>query len=205
MVSDVMLRINPKPSDDNPIQPEQVKHWLSSIAAGLTAEWIRKRNGGQVPAQIIRPYDCLVVQSEGETCLSGCCTRYYIQLPANEDGTPLNVLSLPNDGGMVQVLQGQKSFVRLPGIAEMQAHMKLEFADKFTYFARMADKVYLFNGVFPSYCRLTAYVASCDVTGLADEDNFPAPDDVIPAILEQAEKIGLREIGQPLDLQDDGI
>ena len=205
MVGDIMLRINPKPSDDNPIQADQVRHWLGTVSGGIVSDWIRKRNGGAVPAQLIKPYDCLLVEQDTDTCLSGCCTRQYFALPTNSDGEPLDILDLPGDAGIVQVLQGQKSIVRLPGIAELQSYRKLEFADKFAYFARMGDRVYLFGGVFPSYCRLTAYIASCDISGMGDGENFPAPDEVIPLILAEAEKIGRAQIAQPKDLQDDGI
>ena len=84
-------------------------------------------------------------------------------------------------------------------------NLKLEFSKGFVYFSRVGDRVYLFNGIFPSYCHLSAHIASCDSTDLADTDNYPTVDEVIPLILEEAEKIGAREIGKPQDLQDDGI
>jgi len=40
---------------------------------------------------------------------------------------------------------------------------------------------------------------------MADTENYPTIDELIPSILEQAEKIGLRELQTKIDLQDDGI
>lgn len=206
MISDVELRLShAKPSDDFAIPREQIRFWLDTASASLMSEWIKKRNGGEVPAQIIKPYDCLLVQTETDTCIGNCNTRQHIQLPQNSDGTTKGILALPNDGGIVQLLQGSNQIMRVTNIAQLGMNLKLEFSSKFAYFVRVADKIYLFNGVFPSYCKLTAYIASCDTTDMADTENYPTIDELIPSILEQAEKIGLRELQTKIDLQDDGI
>lgn len=205
MISDVALRLNPKPSDDFVIDKDQIRFWLDSIAPTLNADWINKKNGGEVPPQLIKPYDCLVVKSEEVACISGCNTRYYIELPKNSDGTVKSILSLPEDKGIVQLLQGNKPILRVSSMAKLQMALKLEFAGGFSYYNRVNDKIYLFNGIFPSYCKLTAFIASCDSTDLDDEDSYPTVDDVVPMILEEAEKIGTKELSKKIDLQDDGI
>lgn len=206
MISDVELRLSHgKPSDDFSVTREQIRFWIDSLASTLNSDWIKKKNGGEVPPQLILPYDCLLVQKETPICINNCNTRFYVQLPVNSDGTPKSILSLPNDGGVVQLLQGQKPLMRVTNIAQLQMALKLEFSDGFSYFSRVADKIYVFNGIFPSYCKLTAYIASCDSTDLSDEDNYPTVDDVVPMILEEAEKIGSKQLNQKLDLQDDGI
>jgi len=205
MISDVHLRLNPKPSDDMSVNRKQIRFWLDSVAGSLTSDWIKKKNGGEVPAQIIQSFDCLIVQTEEEQCINGCNTKYYFELPKNPDSSVKSILSLPGDAGLVQVLQGTKQLIRVTNIAQVQLQMKLEFSNGFVYFSRVGDRVYLFNGVFPSYCHLSAHIASCDSTGMDESENYPTVDEVIPMILEEAEKIGTREIGKPKDLQDDGI
>ena len=78
MISDVELRLShAKPSDDFAIPREQIRFWLDTASASLMSEWIKKRNGGEVPAQIIKPYDCLLVQTEEDTCVGSCNTYNY--------------------------------------------------------------------------------------------------------------------------------
>ncbi len=50
-----------------------------------------------------------------------------------------------------------------------------------------------------------AHIASCDTTDLSESDNYPIVDEIVSAVLDEAEKIGLRELNTKLDLQDDGI
>lgn len=206
LISDVELRLShAKPSDDFSIPRKQIRLWLDSIAPSLNADWIKKKNGGEVPPQLIRQFTCLVVKTEESECINGCNTKEYIELPLNHDGTPKGILSLTDDGGIVQIQQGTKSIIRVSSVAKLQMNLKLEFSDEFSYFIRVGNRIYLFNGVFPSYCELTAYIASCDTTDMSEDDNYPTVDDVIPMLLDEAEKIGTRELQQKLDLQDDGI
>lgn len=206
MISDIELRLShSKPSDDFAIQREQIRFWIDTAASSVIPEWIKKRNGGEIPAIMVKPYDCLLVQTEENHCIGNCNTKQYIQLPRNSDGTTKSILTLPNDMGIVQLAQGDKTIMRVTSVAQLAMNLKLEFSDKFAYFVRVSDRIYLFNGVFPSYCKLTAYIASCDTTDMDESENYPAPDEPIASILDEAEKIGLRELQSKLDLQDDGI
>jgi hypothetical protein len=204
MIDDVELRLfGGKPSDDSPVPRAQIKFWLDSANAMVLTDWIKRNN--EVPSSIVTPIECLLVKTQTSTCISGCETKQYIELPKNNNGQYKYILTLPEDKGVVQVVQGTQNIIRLTNPRQLSMMLKTHFGKQYPYFYRIGGKIYLFNGIFPSFCRLTVYAVIIDTTDMAETDQFPTIDELIPAVTEMAEKIGQRELQGQYDLIDDGI
>lgn len=206
MISDLELRFTAgKPSDDFEGSRQQMQFWLDSANGALLPTWIMKNNSGIVPPVLIRRIDCLAVTTETPECEGGCCSYTYIQFPKNPDGKPIVPITLPDDRGVIIMYRGVETIFRLPSPTMLSVMSNLKGGHDTMYFYRIADKMYLFNGVFPSYSKITVMGAFSDTSSLKDDDVYPTVDDLIPMILEEAEKIGRRQFAEGNDLQDDGI
>lgn len=206
MIDDLELRLTGgKPSDDIELSREQMQKWLDDANSALLPDWIAKKNGGQVPPAIIRRIDCLAVKTDTPSCVDACCSYHYIQFPNNSDGQAIVPIALPGDGGVIQVLRGKAKIYRLPSPTMLQTMTNLENGETTPYFYRIGDKLFLFNGIYPSYCKITVMAAISDTSSLTDEDVYPTVEALIPLIMEAAEKIGQRQMQGDQDLQDDGI
>ena len=206
MISDLELRFTAgKPSDDFEGSRSQMQFWIDSVNGSLLPVWIMKNNYGVVPPVLIRRIDCLAVTTEVPVCEGGCCSYTYIQFPKNQYNKPIIPITLPDDRGVIQMYRGVQQIYRLPSPTMLSVMSNLRGGDETPYFYRIADKMYLFNGVYPSYSKITVMGAFSDTSSLTDSDVYPTVDDLIPAILDEAEKIGRREFQTKTDLQDDGI
>ena len=204
MIDDVELRLfGGKPSDDSPIPRDQIRFWLDSANAMVLTDWIKRT--GEVPSSIVTPIDCLVVKTQTPTCVGSCESKNYIELPKNSNGQYKYVLTLPEDKGIVQVVLGTQNIIRLTNPRQLSIMTKTMFGKQYPYFYRVGGKIYLFNGIFPSFCKLTVFAVIIDTTDMSETDQFPTIDELIPAITDMAEKIGARELQGNYDLQDDGI
>lgn len=206
MISDLQLRLTAgKPSDDFEVDWEQMRFWIDNANGALLPQWIMKVNGGVVPAVIIRKIDCLAVQTETPGCEGGCCSYTYIEFPKNPLDKPIVPITLPDDKGVIMMFRGAQMIYRLPSPTMLSVMGGLKNGSTTPYFYRIADKMYLFNGVYPSYSKITVMGAFSDTSSLTNEDVYPTVEELIPSILEEAEKIGRRELETSADLQDDGI
>lgn len=206
MISDLELRFTAgKPSDDFEGSRQQMQFWIDNANGSLLPNWIMKVNGGQIPPTLIRKIDCLAVKTETPACEGGCCSYHYIEFPKNADGKPIVPITLPDDRGVIQMFRGVQQIYRLPNPTMLSVMTNLKNGETTPYFYRIADKMYLFNGIYPSYSKLTVMGAFSDTSSLTDDDVYPTVDDIIPSILDEAEKIGRRQFQTQTDLQDDGI
>jgi len=203
LISDVELRIYAgKPSDDAEIERGQIVFWLETINKALVSDYIKKT--GQIPNELIRKIDCLVVKSEVGNCTNGCVSNYYIELPKNTDGSTLDILSLENDGGIVDLKKGDSPIYKLQSPNLLRLNNNLRFSNNNAYFYRVGEKIYLYNGIYPSYCKLSMFVATVSTNGLKETDEFPTVDSLIAIIVEEATKIGLNQNKSNYDIQNDG-
>ena len=201
MISDIELRLyGGKPSDDAEIDHDQIRFWLDEVNKRLITDYIDK-NG--IPPEILRRIECLEVKHSDKDC-GACMSKNFIELPKNKDGSTLSVLSLPDDGGIVELLKGNKPVYRLKSPSEIRIRTNMRFSGDESYFYRIADKIFLYGGIYPSYCKLDLVVATIDTTDLNEDDNFPTAGALEPMILEEVEKIGLRELNSQYDTQNDG-
>lgn len=206
MISDLQLRFSAgKPSDDFEIDWNQMRFWIDNANGVLLPQWIAKVNYGIVPASALRRIDCLAVKTETPGCVGGCCSYTYIEFPKNAEGKPVVPMTLPDDRGVVMMYRGVQTIYRLPSPTMLSVMTNLKNGDETMYFYRITDKMYLFNGVYPSYSKITVMGAFTDTSNLGNDDVYPTVEELIPNILDEAEKIGRRELGTQSDLQDDGI
>jgi hypothetical protein len=202
LISDVELRIyGGKPSDDAEIEREQIRFWLETINKALVTDYINKTN--EIPSDLIRKIDCLVVHKETTDC-DGCNSSQYIELPKNSDGTTLDILSLRSDGGIVDLKKGNSPIYRLSSPSQIRINNNLRFANNNAYYYRVDNKIYLFNGIYPSYCKLSLFVATVDTTDKKDNEQFPTVDALMATILDEATRIGMNELKGKQDIQNDG-
>lgn len=205
MISDVELRLyGGKPSDDSTIQRKQIRFWLDVVNADLLTEWIRAKNQGIPPQNIIQKFDCISIKTDSPVCYGGCITNYYIELPKNNIGGYLYPLNLPLDKGINQLMQGERPIYPVQTPAEIRSKLKIRFNVETSYYYRVREKLFLLNGVFPDFSKLTLYMAASDSTGLTEDDEFPSLPDIENLILSEAEKIGKREMGMKMDLLNNG-
>lgn len=203
LISDVELRIyGGKPSDDAEIEREQIRFWLETINKALVTDYINKTN--EIPSDLIRKIDCLVVKKETADCGNGCSSSYYVELPKNEDGTTLDILSLKGDMGIVDLKKGNMPIYRLGSPSQIRINNNLRFANENAYYYRVDNKIYLFNGIYPSYCTLSLFVATVDTSNKKDNEEFPTVDSLMATILDEATRIGINELKGKQDIQNDG-
>lgn len=199
MVADLELRFTAsKPSDDFEGSDEQFRYWLDNANGALLPDWIRKVNSGIVPAIIIRRFPCLCVTVQTPECVGGCCSYTYVQLPVNP-------ITLIGEMGVIEITRGVQQIYRLPSPTMLSVMSGLKGGATTPYFYRIADKLFLFNGIYPSYSKITVLGAFADSSTLSENDLYPTVEELIPQILDEAEKIGRRQFQVKQDLQDDGI
>lgn len=202
LISDVELRIyGGKPSDDAEIEREQIRFWLETINKALVTDYINKTN--EIPSDLIRKIDCLAVHKETTDC-DGCNSSQYIELPKNSDGSTLDILSLTSDGGIIDLKKGDSPIYKLKSPNEIRLNNNLRFSNNNAYYYRVGEKIYLYNGIYPSYCKLSVFVATVSTNGLKETDEFPTVDKLTETIIEEAAKIGLNELKGKYDIQNDG-
>lgn len=204
MIDDLELRLfGGKPSDDTPIPRAQMRFWLDSANAMALSSWVKVND--EIPSALITPIECLLVKTNTPTCISNCNSYEYLELPKNSRGNYKSVLTMPEDRGIIQVIMGENSLIRLTNPRQVSMMLKSQFGNEFGYFYRIGGKIYIFNGIYPSFCTMTVYAVLVDTSDASETDPYPTVDELVPAVIEQAEKIGLRELGGKYDLQDDGI
>ena len=204
MIDDVELRIYAgKPSDDAEIEREQILFWINNINKSLLVDYI-KANNNDIPSNILKRFDCIELKTNQSLCVGGCTSNKYIELPSNESGKPVEILSLPFDDGIADVLFGSNKITKLQNQSQVRLNKNIRFASDVPYYHRVGNRLFLIGGIYPSYCKFSIVVATADTTGVDYSENFPTVDKLIPQILDEAERIGLRELSSKYDTQNDG-
>lgn len=201
-IDDIELRLyQGKPSDDKEIPREQIKFVLGQVNAAFVNQWLQK-NGYNVPGGIVTRFQCVAIATTPSECFGGCVTSHYIELPT-VDGKTLSILTLPNDAGVVQVLHGNKPIYRLLNPSQLRIDTRMRFAKADSYFSRVGDKIYLFNGIFPSYAKFDVYAVCLDLSYFTENDKLPTIEGLLPQITEGVIEILSKELGSG-DIADDG-
>lgn len=200
LISDIEMRMyGGNPSDDSVVR-SQIGAVIDSVAAGIMSEWIRKVNGGYIPASITTSYKVDIKKKD-----DGCGKDlYYVELPKDTDGNTLPLLALTMDEGLVEVEVGRQRVIAGMSIPLVRNSQELKFGKKQIYSLWSGNEVLLFNGVFLEGMPVTLWGVFIDTSPDSDK-KYPIVDDVQMAVLNGAEEILRREIGSPQDLVDDGI
>ena len=205
IIDDILLRLyGGKPSDDSEIDERQINAWLDQVNGQMLSQYIYKRNGGRVPSSCLTLYSCEGISIDKPECYGGCVSYTYIDLPVDDSGVPVSILSLPEDKGVASVLQGNKPIYRLESPTKVRMAMKKRFGDKDKYFSRIGDRILLF-GQFPSYSKFEVMVVLGDTSSLSMDTRYPTVEEMLPSIMDEVTKIGLSELQSVVDIQNDGV
>jgi hypothetical protein len=202
-VSDLELRLTGgKPSDDQPVWWPQLRQWLFIARNEILSAWISKFI--DIPALVIKEYNCLLVEADQPETICGCLARYYIPLPTVVtelgDTLPVEVMSLDRNMGIVDVFIGEGRIER--AVTRSEARMLLDQgADELFY--PVGSRIYLLGGSYPAMTRAHLALIPASAEAFADDDPFPAPAEIHKSILDAAEEIGSRQIGKPQDITND--
>lgn len=187
---DVLHRLS-QISDDQVVESRLVQQWLNAARLSLLGDYF-KENGEEIPPSMLKRVDCTPLQT-GEKCDG--CPEQYVDLP-------YNVLSLSNDIGVFSVQRpGGKEIDRYggPGLAQLLSGGQFSGVG----YARVGNRINIY-GRLPSGVSLTLWLIPAELSQFESTDDFPAPSDLMGNILEEAEKIGRRRLGIPVDVTNDG-
>lgn len=205
-ISDAELLIyGGKPSDDAEIPRRQIQQWLDIANSAAVANWIETKNGGEIPSFATRQEFCIGAVAEESECLGADCTYYYIPLPKTKDGETVSVLNLVGDKSIVGLFRGQEEIYNYGTVGRSRIMSRIRFAEKQPYLHRVGDRIYLFNGIYPPFCKFNLVYATVSTIGLDEENTFPTVDELLPLVMEEVEKKGRRELEKGNDLISDGI
>lgn len=205
VISDIELRIyGGKPSDDAEIPRSQIQMWLDTVNSAAVSNWIVSENGGEVPSWATRQDFCVGLKADKPNCVGGCESYYYIEIPkVNEEN--VSVLNLKDEKAIMGLYRGKEEIFNFGTVARSRIVSGMRFANKMPFFNRVGDRIYVYNGIYPLFCKFTLVYASVDTFSLEETDDFPTVDKLLPTILEEVEKIGRRELEGVNDLLSDGI
>ncbi len=205
--SDIELRISRgKPSDDMELAPSQIDFWIDAIRAKMIRDKVLEEDSwADLGAAYGTMFDCLDITSEEVECADDCKkTRYFVTIPGK-------IMSLKNDMGIVSVRTPGNTSINRIRITDLDAMKYIEMAkpsDVNPVYYRVNSKLYIL-GPNLNYLKkgdVMALVVLARTTGaVADDDNYPISDDLVPALLDAVEAIASRQYQMSQDLSGDGV
>lgn len=199
-IDDIEMRMyGGNPSDDSVVR-SQIGAVLDSVAQTVMSEWVRKVNGGYIPASVITHYNAVVKKRD-----DGCGKPvYYVELPQDTDGYTLKILPLVNDIGLVEVEIGTQRVLATGSIALLKNTLDLQFGRKTALYLWTGSEVQLYNGVFIEGSTIKLWGVFID-TDPTSTKPYPVVGDVQAQVLNTAADIMIKELQTKQDLVDDGI
>lgn len=205
-----------KLSDDEEIHYELVEHWLKCTYAALLPGWINTKNKGEVPASLIKPLDCVILNKPDEDCnkICGSWYQYHIDLPLPE-GTDAEgnkcteeILDLPDDKGISMVMIGQNQAERYTNVYQAKSMCRLPFAssnDKPQWgWIRAGNRIYLFGGKpIPKWVKATVWIAQGTINTIKLDDAVPMKE-LWAEIQKLARTNGVNMLNITTDITNDG-
>lgn len=199
-IDDVEMRLyGGNPSDDS-VTRSQIGAVIDGVAQTVMSEWIRKVNGGYIPASITTTYQAVVKKKD--ECGK---PQYYVELPKDSEGYTLPLLALQNDEGLVEVEIGTQRVLAATSYPLLRNSMELQFGKKTPYSLWSGDQILLYNGVFIEGSTIKMWGVFID-TSPESTKPYPVVDDVKAQVLNGATEILWNEIYKTKqDLVDDGV
>ena len=191
-VYDILLRLG-KQSDDADIEYRQVAQWLTTARAEVVKDYLDK-SGEEIPPSMIKEYTCVCIEEDQLDCID--CNRTIVNLPIS----PMNLRS---DLGVYQVSRVGGEVISRKGSAGLSNLLSKSRFGKIDSWFRIEDKLFL-EGAYPSTMKVNVLIVPGDLGELPEDAEFPAPDELMFSILNMAEKVGRRELGTVVDINNDG-
>lgn len=199
--SDIELRLyKGKPSDDAEIDQRQIELWMDMYRSLLVKQYVREYQ--DVPQSAMKRYECIAVETENPTCLTGdCSSRYYIDLP-------VKAMDLENDLGVFRAsLQAARSSMDRLHVGELDTVIHLRYgapSKKRPAWTRIASKLY-FLGCSFKYKVILVDLVPENTDDYADGDEYPIPGDLVAPLIDMAVNAGMLQLKQGHnDITNDG-
>lgn len=199
IVSDLILRLTGgKPSDDMELDYDQVADWLDQARAMAIADWIRRNGGMYVPPGLFKRYECQNFTTQTPECVFGnCFSNTYLDIE--------RPLTLREERSIRIQFTNGRTVNRLTSPQEYQIYKRLKFTNPEIFWYRVGSRVYLIGGkpINSNYSFFVDLIPASTVN-LADTDEYPIIEELLPAVMQMAEEIGARELKIPMDINNDG-
>lgn len=188
---DILQRLSQN-SDDSQLEIREIDHWINLMRANLLTDWIKKN--GEIPAIAIKQYDCVALSRVYIDCER--CYEHVVDLP-------VEVLSLPDDGGVTNIYaQGGRTIEPAGSKGRARLMYRSRFGPKEAWY-RQGNKINLIGHFMKdSKFRLELVPRNHDVWG--EDEEYPAPADIISQIQNLVTEIGITPIKLPEDIHNDG-
>lgn len=189
-VADIRLRLGGN-SDDFDILERQIMYWLDTARLALLREFIDSQ-GGEIPPSVTKRYSCQPITKGKDGC-DNCEVKLAL---------PVSVFDLPEDGGVAVYRPGGKPVDRRMSSGFNALLRSSRFTLKEGWY-RIGGVIYL-EGCYPDDIKFTLDLVPSDVSELKETEEYPAPEELMLRILQEAEAIGRRQLNTPIDINNDG-
>jgi hypothetical protein len=208
LIDDIVLQLNQGAvSDDSELSKAQVAQWIQYhlhdlIKREIVAEMTK---GNMIPPIYIIREDGFELSEENVVDMDENRQRMWVEL-AND------VLDLPKDSGLVQVLDYDYNLVYKASLERMHMINSLPFAKsspKNLLYFRQGKKIFvegLQTSEIPYTPVIVDYVPKQDILALNDTDEVVISDQLIPVLIDLCVQQGkLMLYGTQVDEQSDGV
>lgn len=208
LLDDIELQLlQSAPSDDSELSKVQVAQWVQYHLHDLIRREIvgEMSKGNMIPPIYIIREDGFELDEEAVVDMEDDRQRMWVEL-AND------VLDLPKDSGLVQVLDYDYNLISKASLEKMNLINSLRFAKsspKNLLYFRQGKKIFV-EGLQTSEISYTPiivdYVPKQDILALADTDEVIISDQLIPVLIDLCVQRGkLMLYGTQADKESDGI
>lgn len=204
LIDDVVLRVGPKPSDDDELSRSQVGWWISNIRDGVVKEYLDSQIKGGYPLDsfYVERETCKAATSEEVECVDAEDERIYLTLLKQP-------MALYNDAGVLRVLTSDGVMLDKSRMEAIDWVKDLKYGKPTTKRPvwYRDNKIVVLEGV--SYKNLQEtyivyYIPSASSQALDETQDIKISDELLPVILEKVEELARREMGVPIDNIDNG-
>lgn len=206
-ISDIELALTQgAPSDDLNLEQDQIAYWINDVLNDLKRKEIiaEKAKGKSIPPiYIVRETGLELTEEEVED-IDDENQRMYIELEGS-------VLDLPNDGGIVKVLDYDLNLIRKTSVEDLEDTKNLRFAkpsaDNVLHY-REGTKIFI-EGLATSDIEynpfIVDYVLSQDIIAMDDDDEILMSDQLANIVGAQVIATGKQQLyGTQIDESNDG-
>lgn len=208
LISDVILRVTQaNPTDDLALEESQVAHWIQLHLHELIIREINdaKKKGKMIPPIYIKRDVALNMVEETITDVDDFDQRLYVTLTEE-------VLDLPNDGGIVRVLDYDRNIISRVAVEDLEDLRRLRFAkpspNNVVFYREGNDYIFIegFNTADIEFNPLmVSYIPKQDIMALADTDEVLVSDQLVPLLVAAVEEEAkLMLYGSEPDVDNDG-
>lgn len=196
LISDLELRLTGgKPSDDVEIPRQLLASWLDQARA--TVIQAESKATGEISPSCYTRLECQSVALQTPECVYGdCFVNVYMDIP-----TPL---SLPHERGLQVSFTNGRTVHKLISPQSWGIWKNLKFGKPEIAWYRVGDRIYIYGQKINQNYKFTLHLVLANTQTIEDTELYPAPEHLLPLILQSAEEIGLRMLNIQTDINNDG-